>query len=71
MIWYISYLQTLRKAVIQLGGKNCITFIKFGVPMELIMLIKMCLNEILNKVCIGKLLSDTYFKIVHKEMFCV
>jgi hypothetical protein len=27
--------------------------IEFGVPMKLVRLIKMCLNEIYNKVCIG------------------
>jgi hypothetical protein len=34
--------------------------IEFGVPMKLVRLIKMCLNETYNKVCIGKHLSDSY-----------
>jgi hypothetical protein len=32
--------------------------IEFGVPMKLLRLIKMCLNEMYSKVCIGKHLSD-------------
>jgi hypothetical protein len=35
-------------------------FIKFGVPMKLLRLIKMCLNETYSKVCIGKHLSDSF-----------
>jgi hypothetical protein len=31
--------------------------IEFGVPLELVRLIKMCLNETYGKVCIGKHLS--------------
>jgi hypothetical protein len=31
--------------------------IEFGVPMKLVRLIKMCLNETYSKVCIGKHLS--------------
>jgi hypothetical protein len=34
--------------------------IEFGVPMKLVRLIKMCLNEIYNKVRIGKHLSDSF-----------
>jgi hypothetical protein len=34
--------------------------IEFGVPMKLVRLIKMCLNETYSKVCIGKYLSDTF-----------
>jgi hypothetical protein len=34
--------------------------IKFGVPMKLIMLIKMFLNETYSKVCMGKHLSDNF-----------
>jgi hypothetical protein len=33
---------------------------EFGVPMELVRLIKMCLNETHSKVCIGKHLSDNF-----------
>jgi hypothetical protein len=32
--------------------------IEFGVPIELVRLIKMCLNETYSKVCRGKYLSD-------------
>jgi hypothetical protein len=34
--------------------------IEFGVPMKLIRLIKMCLNETYGKVRIGKHLSDSF-----------
>jgi hypothetical protein len=34
--------------------------IAFGVPMKLVRLIKMCLNEMYSKVCIGKHLSDSF-----------
>jgi hypothetical protein len=34
--------------------------IEFGVPMKLVRLIKMCLNETYSKVCIGKHLSDSF-----------
>jgi hypothetical protein len=33
---------------------------EFGVPMKLVRLIKMCLNETYSKVCIGKHLSDSF-----------
>jgi hypothetical protein len=34
--------------------------IEFGVPMKLVTLIKMCLNETYSKVRIGKHLSDSF-----------
>jgi hypothetical protein len=34
--------------------------IEFGIPMKLLRLIKMCLNETYIKVCIGKHLSDSF-----------
>jgi hypothetical protein len=34
--------------------------IEFGVPMKLVRLIKMCLNETYSKVCIGKHLSESF-----------
>jgi hypothetical protein len=34
--------------------------IEFGVPMNLVRLIKVCLNETYNKVRIGKHMSDTF-----------
>jgi hypothetical protein len=33
---------------------------EFGVPMKLVRLIKMCLNETYSKVCKGKHLSDNF-----------
>jgi hypothetical protein len=33
---------------------------EFGVPMKLVRLTKMCLNETYNNVCIGKHLSDSF-----------
>jgi hypothetical protein len=35
-------------------------FIEFGVPMKPLRLIKMCLNEMYSKVCIGKHLSHNF-----------
>jgi hypothetical protein len=37
-----------------------IILIQFGVPMKLVRLIKMCLNETDSKVCIGKHLFDNF-----------
>jgi hypothetical protein len=34
--------------------------IEFGIPMKLVRLIKMCLNETYSKVRIGKHLSDSF-----------
>jgi hypothetical protein len=34
--------------------------IEFGIPMKLVRLIKMCLNETYSKVCIVKQLSDSF-----------
>jgi hypothetical protein len=45
--------------MILLGGKYNI-LIEFGVPMTLVRLIKMCLNETYSKVHIGKYLSDSF-----------
>jgi hypothetical protein len=38
----------------------CNILIAFGVPMKLVRLIEMCLNEICSEVRIGKYLSDTF-----------
>jgi hypothetical protein len=38
----------------------CNILFEFGVPMKLVRLIKMCLNETYSKVCTGKYLSDTF-----------
>jgi hypothetical protein len=34
--------------------------IEFGVPMKLVIPIKICLNEMYSKVCIGKQFSDNF-----------
>jgi hypothetical protein len=34
--------------------------IEYGVPMKLVRLIEMCLNETYSKVCIGKYLSESF-----------
>jgi hypothetical protein len=34
--------------------------IEFGIPMKLVRLIKICLNRIQSKACVGKLLSDSF-----------
>jgi hypothetical protein len=34
--------------------------VEFGIPMKLVRLIEMCLNETYSKVRIGKLLSDSF-----------
>jgi hypothetical protein len=34
--------------------------IEFGIPIKLVRLNKMCLNETYSKVCIGKHLSDSF-----------
>jgi hypothetical protein len=46
--------------MIQLGEKYCTIFSAFMVPMKLVGLIQMCLNETYSKVCIGKHLSDSF-----------
>jgi hypothetical protein len=44
--------------MIQLGGKYCTIFsYSFGVPIELVRLIKMCLNETYSKARMDKHLS--------------
>jgi hypothetical protein len=47
--------------MIQCGGEyyTCI-LIEFGVPMKLVRLIRLCLNETYSKVCIGKHVSDSF-----------
>jgi hypothetical protein len=46
----ISYLQTARKFKIQLGGEVLYNIlIAFSIPIKLVRLIKMCLNEIFSR----------------------
>jgi hypothetical protein len=43
----------------------CNIFSEFDIPLKLVKLIKMCLNEICSKVHIGKNLSDAFlFRLV-------
>jgi len=48
----------------------CNVFIEFGIPMELVRLIKMCLNETHSRVQAGKYLSDFFLlsMVCNKEM---
>jgi hypothetical protein len=46
--------------MIQLGGKYCTIFSEFRVPVILVRLIKMCLNETCSKIHIGQHLSDNF-----------
>jgi len=47
--------------MIQLGGRSCINIlIEFGIPMKLVRLIKMCLNETYSRVLVGKHQSDMF-----------
>jgi hypothetical protein len=39
----------------------CSILIEFGVPLKLVGLIKICLNETHSEVCIGKYLCDTFY----------
>jgi hypothetical protein len=36
------------------------TLIQFGIPVKLVRLIKMCLNETYDRVCVGKHLPDPF-----------
>jgi hypothetical protein len=46
--------------MIQLGGILYNILFQFGIPMGLLRLIKMCLNETYNRVWVGKHLSDKF-----------
>ena len=57
----ISYLWTSRKPMIQLGGGVMYNIlIEFGIPMKVVSLIKMCLNETCWSVCVGKHFSAKF-----------
>jgi hypothetical protein len=60
----IKYLEKMgiqrRKLMIQLGGRSCIIFSEFGIPMKLVRLIKMCLNETYSRIQVGKNLYDKF-----------
>jgi hypothetical protein len=47
--------------------------IEFGIPMKLVRIVKMCLNETYSKVCLGKNLSDSFpiQSDLNKEMLTV
>jgi len=38
----------------------CNILIEFGVPMKLVRLLEMCLNEIYSRILVGKHLSDVF-----------
>jgi len=38
----------------------CNILVEFGIPMKLVRLIKMCLNETCSRIRVGKHLSDTF-----------
>jgi hypothetical protein len=46
--------------MVQLEGVLYSIRLEFGVPMKIVRLIKMCLNETYSKVLIGKHLSDKF-----------
>jgi hypothetical protein len=50
----ISYLLTSKKPMTQLRDKFCNILLEFGIPKNLVRLIKMSLKETYSKVCIGK-----------------
>jgi hypothetical protein len=56
---YMSQSYTSRKLAVRREVLYNI-IIEFGIPMKLIWLIKMCLNETYSKVRIGKHLSDSF-----------
>jgi hypothetical protein len=58
---YISYIFTIRKPITQSDREVlCNILIEFGIPVELVRLIKMYVNETYGKVHKGKNLSDTF-----------
>jgi hypothetical protein len=54
----ISCLLATRKRTVQGGFYNIL--INFGIPMKLVKLIKVCLNESCNRVRVGKNWSDVF-----------
>ena len=56
----ICYLWISRKFMFQLGRRSCNILIEFGIPMKLLMPIKLCLNETYSRVQVGKNLSDMF-----------
>jgi hypothetical protein len=54
-------MEPFKKAYDSVRGKVLYNIlIEFEIPMKLVRLIKMCLNETYSKVCIGKHLSDSF-----------
>jgi hypothetical protein len=56
----ISYLETSKEPMIQLGGRYCNILIDFSIPMKLVRLINMCLNETYSRFRVGKYLPDIF-----------
>jgi len=47
--------------MVQLGGRSLYNILnEFVIPVELVRIIKMCLNETCNRVLVGKHLSDIF-----------
>jgi hypothetical protein len=56
---YISYSWTSRKLAVRREVLYNI-LIEFDIPMKLVQLLKMCLNETYSKICIGKHFSVSF-----------
>jgi hypothetical protein len=56
----ISYLYTSKKRVIQSGGMYFNIITELGIPVKLVMLIKLCLNETCIKIRTDKHFSDAF-----------
>jgi hypothetical protein len=57
----ISYLQTPSKPLISVNREILYnTLIQFAITMNLVSIIKMCLNEMYGRARVGKHLSDTF-----------
>jgi hypothetical protein len=64
MIQYTSYSADFKKAYDSIRRELLYNIlIKFGVPMKLVRLIKMCLNETHSKVRIGEHLLQYYYSL--------
>jgi len=61
MKWCISYFCEFKKVYDSLRMDDLYnSLIKFGISMEMVRLIKMCLNETYSRVWVGKHLSDMF-----------
>ena len=61
MKWCISYLCDFKKVYVSLRMDDLYnSLIKFGISMEMVRLIKMCMNETYSRVWLGKHLPDIF-----------